>query len=1196
MIMKKLLKHISFASIVMLSGMGTSNASLLQLSHEPLFLNQTVPPAIVVTLDDSGSMQEAYMGSSGNYSFADPRLNRLYYNPNITYAPPLKADGSPFPDSDPKDAWVDGYPNDMTAKIDLTDHYIAMDEIRYSQTGNNVTIDFRDTARYNARNGEFTNYYPTGCDNGCTGGTKPYYFIGTTRYDITDAEELKNFANWYSYYNSRMKLARAAISRAFVSFSPSIKIAWQELNRTPSFNVLQKFENVHRGQFFDWLFGVPTSGGTPLRASFQRAGDLFELDTSYLSTDFAGLLSCQQNFHIAISDGGWNGSLSGTYLQDDTGRAIPGDTGTPENNNQPLYGAMAYTGTGYQRVYNYSRDNWLADVAFDSWMRDLKPNLPNYVPRYKADYTASDGSQITFTSPEEWENAEFVWNPKNDPAYWQHVVTYNVGMGLNASLVENHARGNYGTCPNNGITDSKESVLASLRSGAGSCVWPNNVIDDVWHSSINSRGDFFSASDPDELITALTDVVENISERTSRGSSSTVTSGVVTDESEAYSPTFDSSTWSGSLIAKEVNADRTFGDVTWDAACVLTGGLCESTGENVPQQTNRKIYTFDPVNDAKVEFDTNMPDHLKTRMFLAAQNYVNTLFGGGLDALDMNKVINYTRGDRTDEQSNGGVFRDRKTLMADIIHSSPVIIRGPSEFYEDSFWSDTSVEKDNPYLDFKIQEKDRKNVVYIGSNGGMLHAFETDPSSPTLPQQELWSYVPSKALFNLPHLPSNKHHSYVDNKPVKRDVFINGQWRTVLIGGMRYGGQSYYALDVTDGSASEPTVLWEFNDWDDADLGYTYGQAEIVRLGSTGEWVALLPNGYNNSEPDTLNTTSPFNHVSLSGTALLYVVRISDGQVLAKIDTGVGDPLTPNGLSTPTGVDSEFWLDGDTLKTDGTAVDHGVESAYAGDLYGNLWRFDFRDSDPSNWTVENVVKATGVMDRPITVKPRVLPVPDAHQTTDNDVIVMFATGKYIEVPDRDINLPADQYIVGIFDGLEQPGLAIDILDSNIVEQSFTTGGVFRDLTNNDVDLTNNDGWKIELPEDGERVFNPMSLLGSDVLLLTSNITAGIDPCLPGGRSWLLAVNPLTGGIPLIGGQPTHIFKNIRVIINGQLVPISGSGTGISVNDFIIGEPPVLTNQGGGSGSIVIEGTNYTNVIDIDSYTWRRRNWTNLLTE
>jgi len=1201
--MKKIINTntLIFAALVGISGMSNSEASLLDLTHDPLFLDQSVPPAIAVTLDDSGSMYWSYMGPSGSNGtdFTDPLMNTLYFNPNITYTPPLKADGTQMPDSNPKSAWVDGYGaqglNNMGVNdtVDLTTSYIPIRRYIYNRWDSNVRISFVDTKYKNINNVNTTyqNYHPN------WSGHAAYYskkVNGSYKRVTVTGSDLDNFANWYSYYNSRAKLARAAISRAFSGFGPNFKIAWQELNRYKYFSDLDRFEFSHRDKFFNWLFTVPTDSGTPLRSAFKRAADLFEDDDSYWSDDFNSNLSCQQNFHIAISDGGWNsdsGYDNGTdgFLQDETAlKKLPGDTAG-------LY--SGYKGTGEQVIYSKSEEgSTLSDIAFDSWARDLNSNLNNNVKRFKKDYKDSDGNVIDFTGvTDEWENDAFVWNPKNDPAYWQHLVTYNVGMGLEASRIVDYANGDYTPCPKlTAISDPKEAVYKSLRDG--SCGWPDadnentTKIDDVWHSSINSRGEFFSANDPTELIKALNQVVNSILEKLSRGASSTVSSGIVTDDTNAYTPGFDSSTWSGSLIARGVNSDRTFGDPIWDLACYLTGGICPATGETITEQA-RNIYTYDINSKTLHAFDTSLSGNLRSLMKDNAEEMLLRL------NVTVDDIIEYVRGKRDLEQSNSGVFKDRVSVLADIIHSSPVVVRGPGENYEDLKWPTNSQEyldfKDNKkgYLQYKIDNQDRKNMIYVGSNGGMLHAISAEGDDEG---QEKWAYIPYKALEKIHNLPdpSVAHRSYVDNTVVVRDVFINNQWRTVLIGGLRYGGQAFYALDITNPNASQPTVLWEFTDQSHPDLGFSYGKASISRLSSTGEWVALLPNGYNNSQVDyPEDPNDSRNSISTNGMAKLFVVRISDGQLIKVINTGVGDVQTPNGLASATAVDSIYYdFDGDGKN----GIDFGTDWAYAGDLYGNMWRFDLSSANPGDWHADRLMKSDGVMNRPITVQPRVISVPSANSNVNDDAIVMFATGKYLEPGDRSISLPADQYAVGLVDGLNNPDVKFDLNTGDIVEQHFTTDDddYYREVTAYPVDLNAKKGWKIKLKQQGERVFNPLALFGSDFLLVTSNVTAGIDPCEGGGKSWLVALNPYTGGDP----EGEDIFKDVTVLINNQPVKIIGSGTGIAVSDFIIGRPPILENQGGGGASFIIEGSDNTNIVDIQKFTWRRRNWTNLLTE
>lgn len=1201
----KLVKVLGMGFCVLLSGMSPSEASLLELTHEPLFLNKTVPPAIIVTFDDSGSMAWGFMGdgmsdSSGTYDskdFVRPDKNKLYYNPNINYTPPIDEDGNQYPDSTFTNAWVDGY-NTNFGRVNLSNRYLPIARF-YDYADGSKSLRFAKIPNLNYVSTVSTNNFGSYPDQATRGarGRKAFYFNGNTRVNIPTAQET-NFANWYSYYNTRLKLGKTAMSRAFSTFGPSFKVSWQQLNRNTGIPDLAKFEGNHREDFFDWLFDVPSDGGTPLRNAFYRAGREFTYDRSYEYIADSGnveKLSCQQNFHIAVSDGAWNGGLSYSNInQDETNL-----TGGPSGDTANEYGG--YNGNGEQRIYPKSESgSTLSDIAFHYWHRDLKGNIDNNVKRYKKDYTDADGMNITLNpGDDEWDNNAFVWNPKNDPAYWQHMVNYNVGMGLEASLVVDYIKNTNSICPKVvGVTDPKEAVYLGLRNG--DCSWPNasndsNKIDDVWHASINSRGDFFSANDPDELIKSLNAVVNDIIERLSRGATSSVSSGVVTDSTKAYSPGFDSANWTGNLFAKEVGNDGTFGTTNWDLSCILTGGNCDATGNVVAKQSTRDIYTFDPITDSVHELGNSLPAGIST---LLLQNLNALLTRTGATLPDF---IDYIKGDQSTELLSGGRLRDRQSVLSDIVHSSPVILRGPGALYSDESWPLGSPEymaaqAGNGYQDFKLANKDRNNVLFVGSNSGMLHAIDIDEGSSE--GQEIWGYIPSMALPNLYKLadPQFEHHSYVDNSVVISDAFINGQWRSVLIGGMRYGGQGFYALDVTNvSSGSPPIVLWEFTDEDDSDMGYSYGKAEIARVSSTGEWVALIPNGYNNSEADGLS-------VSTAGTSVLYVVRLSDGALLAELDTGEGSSGTPNGMASAKAVDSKFWQAG-TYKGDQSGNDIGMDYAYAGDLYGNLWRFDFTSSSYSDWenssSIQKVVSAVQNKHRPITIQPRIVNYPNS-LTSDRDSIVIFGTGKYIEIPDRSLNLPSDQFLVGLYDGLTDPGgqaglSGIDIRTANLQEHTFQQSNNLRELANGDPDIGNYDGWRIRLPDTGERIANPLSVLSRDLMLAASTITAGEDPCEGGGISWLIAIDPITGGLPAFG----NIFESDVIVgTDPDGNPITGIevGTGLRINDLIVGRPPVLDNLGGGAANIVIEGANGTTTVALKKYTWRRRNWTNLLTE
>lgn len=1215
-IQKAILKLISFF-VVFFAGINTSQSAPLELTHDPLFLQQSTPPAIAVTYDDSGSMQRAYVEGMSNVStsadFADYTINRLYYNPNVTYRPPIGPNGAEFQQSSMTAARVDAFTDSITATIDLTQNYVPIRTVQY-QTDGDVLINFSRAGHPNLRNiktQSWTNEYPSDdaiADENLPGGdlnsgVPAFYYeknaLGVRTRVTVPEEQYDNFANWYTYNNSRMKLGRTAMSRTFSTFGGSFKIAWQQLNRNTTFPVMDRFEGDHKTEFFnDWLFKVPTSGGTPLRDAFVRAGNLFKVDDTYdykpgVPTDIEHL-TCQQNFHIAISDGAWKQTLDqsghASVIFDETSTTLPD--------------GKQYTGTGSQQIFSANDElKTLSDISFHYWATDLS-DFTNNVRQYAGDYTAIDGTQIVPPIGDElWDVDEFYWNPKNDPADWQHMVTYNIGFGLNATLVEDYIKkhvdevtGATSACDElPTITDPKEAVLKQLRTG--NCSWPaiptnqefNEIVekvDDVFHSSINSRGDFFSATNPDELIEALTDVINSINKRVSQGGSTGFTSAVVTAETQAFSPGFDSSSWTGTFIARDVLNTSEFGPPLWDTACYLTGATSPYDCDTVPElngvsKQSRSLYTYDKVNDAVIDFSGNLSGQAAIEVQLASAAD-RTKFN-----VDVADIVSYVAGDTVDETFRGGNLRNRQSIMADIVHSSPVVIRGPGESYTKEFWpQDSELFGSDSYLDFKVENQERKNLAFIGSNGGMLHAIDVVGESAG---KERWGYVPFTALRNIHRLidPSYKHWSFVDNTPVLGDAYLNSEWKSVLIGGMRYGGQAFYALDVTDTDATQPEVLWEFTDADDADMGFSYGQATIARISSTDEWVALIPNGYNNSQNDYPDPNDPRNHIG-DGTAVLYVVRLSDGELLAKLDTNVGTADTPNGLSSAVAVDTNSGPDRE--------IDLGADYAYAGDVYGNLWRFNFESDNYADWetSIERVVQADVIKSKPISQKPRVVFLPDAESTTNRDSVVMFATGKYIELPDRSTDID-DQFIIGIYDGIDNDWTTntLSISDTGFVSQSFDQSDGSRHLTNNPVEYNDNDvvGWKILLPDDGERVNTPLELFGRNILLVASTVPLSEDPCSSGAYGWIMAINPLTGATPFIG----EIFKEIIVDADGNAVS-QVTSTGVRVSEPPIGSINILEPQGGGGANILIEGADDLTIIEIDKFTWRRRNWTNLLTE
>jgi len=232
--------------------------------------------------------------------------------------------------------------------------------------------------------------------------------------------------------------------------------------------------------------------------------------------------------------------------------------------------------------------------------------------------------------------------------------------------------------------------------------------------------------------------------------------------------------------------------------------------------------------------------------------------------------------------------------------------------------------------------------------------------------------------------------------------------------------------------------------------------------------------------------------------------------VIRKINTKAGTAANPNGLATVTPVD----INGDFI----------TDYVYAGDLLGNMWKFDLTDTIASNWGVAHgtaaspvplfVAKDSGGTRQPITAKANV-----GFAANGADLMVYFGTGKYLEGTDNTTTGSQTQAFYGVIDaGSAITGIPVDELLQQTVETFVNTSCTSLDGTAGACDIrvtTNNtmsggdQGWYMELPESGERVIYRPILLGGTVLFVTL-IPSG-DECNPDGSGWLMQLDAFNGG-------------------------------------------------------------------------------------
>ena len=778
-----------------------------------------------------------------------------------------------------------------------------------------------------------------------SGASLNYYPGGTARADCaaddddpltcTFEQELQNFANWFSYYRSREYTSKAALGRA-ISSASNIRMGYAVLNnaseRVPLDSLNASYRVGHKKAVMDQVYEISSNGSTPLRRALDRAGrhfecrsgDAFGSTTSSSPGDPACPIlpspegQCQNNFTLLFSDGTWNGSF--------TGGNHDGDGGSPDPSPSAFDGGM----------FEDDRNPSLADIAMYYYERDLHPALEDGVPTTERD--------------QNWAPLSAFQN--EGEIMHQHMKTYTVGFGLVGTVT---------------LADLPLDYTQPFD-------WPNPFaqglakIDDMLHAAVNGRGAFLQANNPVLLSQAFAQAFEEFSDGSVSVSAVAFNSTALREETVEYRGFFNLKYNSGDLRALAVDSVDGFVDNAnplWRAAVQL-----DSTNPST-----RKIVTWDAQIEEGIPFE-----------------YAE-LNSDQLAVLSEDE-LEWIRGVRDEEEPNG-VLRSREEvegLLGDIVHSAPQFVGAPRGFRRDQSPYPTS----QLYSQFAATNSDRQRVVYVAANDGMLHGFDAGAdASDAGTGNEVFAYVPNKIIDasqrfanELDQLTSlvYSHRYFVDLTPSVEDIFTRSSrgaatksWNTIMIGGLAGGGKGYFALNVTDPDSSYATVsnakdavLWEFTDEDDRypvdsagdplvdgsgnplldlsgapvkDLGYTFAQPQIVMTNAedlSGEkiWMAVFGNGYN----------------STAGIGKLFLLDINGGidgwddDEIIKISTGQGVKSAPdvqaglpNGIGTPALVDDD---------ANGTA-----DRAYAGDLFGNLYRFDISDPNPDNWTTTRIFQA-----------------------------------------------------------------------------------------------------------------------------------------------------------------------------------------------------------------------------------------------
>jgi hypothetical protein len=600
---------------------------------------------------------------------------------------------------------------------------------------------------------------------------------------------------------------------------------------------------------------------------------------------------------------------------------------------------------------------------------------------------------------------------------------------------------------------------------------------------------------------------------------------LLTPNNHAYRPWFENGAWQGDLIEYDLATDGTrttdanvgsnppvASGSNWMARAVLAAKE-NPTGDGVTYTTywqegasGRNIFTMGAAGTQAPFLWSNLSDAQKTALD------PETFALGTTGAYD-SPILNFVRGDRSNEKGLGGPFRDRYSLLGDIINSYPVYIGPARENYTIT-----------GYPLFQDSVENRAGRVAVGANDGMLHVFDAETG------EEVYAYVPSMLMDKLPALKEipYQHTYYVDGQITVASANNGGTWMSVLTGTLGAGAKGLYALNVTNPDMSSDKVLFEKTG---SDIGYILGRPRIARK-NDGNWYIFAGNGINSS----------------SGVAKLLMLELNGTTYpLTSISTGVA-----GGLSAPVLVD--------------TNKDFKAELAFAGDTNGDMWKF-YLGSSPPDTNPEKIFD--GSPTQPILTAPAVTAHPSG------GYMVLWATGSSLSLAEATDTSYPPQAIYGVWESAIGDVMVTQVmLEEANADFSGNTETVRYIDTSNPVEYTcaANDatcakGWKVVLPNSGERVLGPVQVRAGRVTMLSSN-PMGTDPNSVDlvGDSWLISLDYFTGddGNEVAFNLNGDAEKNDldKVDVGGGVTPDLRPPVALHLGDGNISQPRIARLEGG----------------------------------
>jgi len=424
-------------------------------------------------------------------------------------------------------------------------------------------------------------------------------------------------------------------------------------------------------------------------------------------------------------------------------------------------------------------------------------------------------------------------------------------------------------------------------------------------------------------------------------------------------------------------------------------------------------------------------------------------------------LVDYLRGSRLyerQEPDSNFPFRLRASRLGDIVGSRPVY-----SWHDPQPYGELPKPLGSGYRAFLASEQyqQRAPLVAVGANDGMLHGFDARDG------RELFAYVPAAVQGHLHELadPGYAHRYYVDGPPTVGNAWVDGEWRTLLVGSTGAGGNSVFALDVTDPErVRSGSVLWDFSH---PDLGYTLGRPSLMALAS-GRFVVAVSSGARDPE-------------SRGGD--IWLLDAADSRVLKRIHLPEAGDLGPVTAISSMG-------------------DVTANRLYVGDSLGNLWRVDLAgdaggdSAVPPSLAGKPLFRALAPDGSPQAISAPVAAALDRR----GQVQVLFGTGRFYRVGDDELSAKTESLYSVLDDGRALVGR------SDLQPMSSKDGAR---------------GWYLDLPVEGSRVVEQPQIRDGR-LALFNVIAPGDDPCSdPFAHAWV--VLDIGSGERLAGGLPSAVM-------------------------------------------------------------------------